>query len=884
MSKSLCAISFSFYLSLICAFVCLVLWQAPAQAQAKQAVKPAPAKVKPLADRLTSPRDGNRPEVDKLRSPRETLKTLYYAVSLYDLFPEMMEEAIACLDLNGLEPRPGIEDATMLALDLEQVLQTLSLPLSSVPDQGVRESVVIYEADGFKIALGHGQDGSWRFDADTLKKLPGMRRAAAERRKKRSSDLSGLRDGFTDPRAAMRQFISDAANGDFFAAARALDLTSFSNEQRRQQGPALAQQLAFVMQRRSFMFRQEVPEMPDGPPYTWHADRNGRIALDRVRLPNGKDSWLFTKQTVRNIPKMYAAARSAEPVSQYVRLGLIVPALEVNAHSATIRKRPDDVPPHLGSPREVLQGFFRTMDAADKDDSRLADALEFLDLENVPAADRGPLGVKLAAKLEAVLRKVRLDLSAVPNDWYAGRQVLGEGQGVRVEILRQRDGCWRFSQETIAKIPEMFDKLAGKANSDEGQGSHLDSARDTLITFQKAAGRREFTMAAECLDMSEIHPSARPELGPVLAFKLKYVLDHVGRFYIQEIPDNSEGPRYVLYRGELGRIALDRRTSDPGKGQWLFTADTVERIELMFRVVLGQPVDATIGDVAGALAEPTIWETPGIWLRLTEPGWMQARVGSLELYQWLGLAVAALVSWAGGRGLMTGVFSRLVAWLLHRSGSALSTSFVASSLRPLTWLASAWIFFRLLTWLDFPLDIAATVFATHKFLLAGLVCWMGLRLIDLSMGIYLNSEVLKPHRSLSDMIMPVSMRIGKMVVILVVATYVIYQIGQIDLLTRFLTGLGVAGLAASLAAQDALKSFFGTLLLIGERAFKIGDRINVTGKEGIVEQVGFRATRLRTADGSVLSIPNAVIASAPIENMGTRSVENEPEQRSSKAA
>ena len=58
------------------------------------------------------------------------------------------------------------------------------------------------------------------------------------------------------------------------------------------------------------------------------------------------------------------------------------------------------------------------------------------------------------------------------------------------------------------------------------------------------------------------------------------------------------------------------------------------------------------------------------------------------------------------------------------------------------------------------------------------------------------------------------------------------------------------------------------------------DRINVGGKEGIVEQVGFRATRLRTAEGSVLSIPNAVIASAPIDNMGASTFE----QPASKAA
>jgi len=868
------------------ALFCLAFWVGPAHGQTAPTIKPPASKAKPLAERLTSPYNADRPLVDKLRSPRETLKTFYYAAMLYDLFPEMMEDAIACLELDALQPRPGLDDSAMIALDLEQILQTLSLPLSGVPDQGVGSSVTIYDADGFTIAMDRGKDGGWRINSATLGELPTMRIAAQERRKKRSGDVSGLREGFTDPRAAMRQFISGAANGDFFAAARALDLTTYSNEQRRQQGPVLAQQLAYVMQRRGFVFRQEVPDAPDGPPYTWHADRSGRIALERVRLPNGKDSWLFTKQTVRNIPKMYAAAQSASPAPQYVRLGMIVPALDVATNTGGVRKPPEDVPQPLGSPRAVLQGFFRTMDAADKDDSRLADALEFLDLENVGgAADREALGAKLAVKLEAVLRKVPLDLTAVPDNWNTGRQVLGEGQGVRVEILRQRDGCWRFSQATVAKIPEMFDKLAGKATSDEGHGSHLDSARDTIITFETSAGRHEFTMAAQCLDLSEIHASARPELGPVLAFKLKYVLDRIGRIYVQEIPDALVGPRYVLYRGDLGRIALEQhQTKDSAKGPWLFTADTVERVEAMFRARLGRPLDESQKDVPGALAGPTFWETPGIWLRLSLPGWMQARAGMLELYQWLGLAVAVMASWAGARALMAGVFSRIVAWLLHRSGSALSTSFVTSSLRPLTWLATAWLFFQFLGWLDLPVEVAGTVFAAHKFLLAALVAWLGLRLIDLSMAIYLNSELLKPHRSLSDMIVPVSMRISKTVLLLVIATYMIYQVGQIDMVTRFVTGLGVAGLAASLAAQDALKSFFGTLLLIGERAFKIGDRIKVGGNEGIVEQVGFRATRLRTADGSVLSIPNAVIASAPIDNMGTSAVDGGLGQRSSKAA
>jgi MscS family membrane protein len=138
------------------------------------------------------------------------------------------------------------------------------------------------------------------------------------------------------------------------------------------------------------------------------------------------------------------------------------------------------------------------------------------------------------------------------------------------------------------------------------------------------------------------------------------------------------------------------------------------------------------------------------------------------------------------------------------------------------------------------------------------------------MAVYTDSELLKPHRSLGDMIVPVTVRVAKAVVVLVVLTYLVYLVGQGDLLGRFLTGLGVAGLAASLAAQDALKSFYGTLLLIGERSFKLGDRIAVNGQEGTVETVGFRATRLRTVEGSLLTIPNSTIATASINNLGAK--------------
>lgn len=847
-----------------------------ATASGQPAKPPAPAAVKEkdrekdksLAERVRSPYEADRPIADKLRTPRETLRTLYFACITCDLFPRMIDDAVACLDLDAMQPRPGPDDAAMLAFGLEDVLQTLALPLTSVANDEGGERTVLHDADGFLVALRRCRDGGWRFSADTLAKLPAMRRAVRDLRKQRPTDLTGYREGFTDPRATLRQFMVDCYYGDFYAASRALDLSSLSDEQRREQGPTLAQQLAFVIQRRGYVFRQEVPYLPDGPTYIWHANAQGRIVLDRVRQPDGKEAWVFTRQTVRAVPRMYEAAQTVEPDGRYVRMGLIIPALNAQT-GPTVRKRPEDVPPHLGSPRALLRGFFQVMTAAETNDARLADALEYLDLKGVPPADRATVGGKLAVKLELVLRKLPIDLTGVADDWNAPPLVLGEAQGVRVEVQRQRDGCWRFTEATLGRLPEMFDKLAGKVRGEHDAASGLDSARDTLVTFQRATSRRNFAAAARCLDLSEINVSAREEVGPVLAFKLRYVLDRLDRVYIQEVPDKPDGLRYILYRGELGRIVLDRKADDPGKGQWLFTPATVERIEAMFRAVLGRAPDESQREAGEVLGPPGFGEAPGAWLRLRLPEWAQVRAGRLDLYQWFGLALAALSSWASARLVMAGV-SAVAASLLHRGGSSLSRAFVTSTLRPFTWLGAAYVFFKLIAGLDLPVGVASAVFAVEKFLLAGLLGWLALRVIDLSMSVYTDSELLRPHRSLSDLVVPVGMRLAKMAVVLVVATYIIYQVGEIELLGRFLTGLGVAGLAASLAAQDAMKSFFGTLLLIGERAFKIGDRIIVGGQEGVVEQVGFRSTRLRTAEDSLLTIPNAVIAAAPIDNMGAR--------------
>lgn len=85
-----------------------------------------------------------------------------------------------------------------------------------------------------------------------------------------------------------------------------------------------------------------------------------------------------------------------------------------------------------------------------------------------------------------------------------------------------------------------------------------------------------------------------------------------------------------------------------------------------------------------------------------------------------------------------------------------------------------------------------------------------------------------------------------------------------------LASLGIGGAALAFASKDTIANFFGSVSLIIDRPFVVGDWIQTLGTEGIVEAIGLRSTRIRTFPKSVVTIPNNVLANANIENWTKR--------------
>jgi len=89
-------------------------------------------------------------------------------------------------------------------------------------------------------------------------------------------------------------------------------------------------------------------------------------------------------------------------------------------------------------------------------------------------------------------------------------------------------------------------------------------------------------------------------------------------------------------------------------------------------------------------------------------------------------------------------------------------------------------------------------------------------------------------------------------------------------ISSLLAGLGIGGLAVAFAAQDTLANIFGAVMIFIDRPFKVGDAVNLEGFEGSIEAIGLRSTRLRTWDGTLVSIPNRTVASTNINNLAAR--------------
>jgi len=248
------------------------------------------------------------------------------------------------------------------------------------------------------------------------------------------------------------------------------------------------------------------------------------------------------------------------------------------------------------------------------------------------------------------------------------------------------------------------------------------------------------------------------------------------------------------------------------------------------------------------------------------PSWARARALGMELWQMLALSLILVVGLALRQIIRLVVKNRLASFA-ERSGALLAAEVVKVFATPGAMLLAALMLRLAYPELGLPLQVAVVAATAVRALIVVAIVLALYRLVDvLAAHLALRAEASESR--LDDQMVPL-VRTSLKLILVVTGILILLQNLNVNV-ASLLAGLGIGGLAMALAAKDTIANFFASVMIFIDRPFRIGDWVKVEEVEGCVEEVGFRSTRIRTMADSLVTLPNAKLAEAKIDNLGAR--------------
>lgn len=387
----------------------------------------------------------------------------------------------------------------------------------------------------------------------------------------------------------------------------------------------------------------------------------------------------------------------------------------------------------------------------------------------------------------------------------------------------------------------------------------LKSPRATMQTFLGAMndikrGQSERLKAAvDTLDLSEVSTLVREERGADLAWMLLDVMDRTRLVLPDALPSRTTGDPWVFHDYESGSVRIARL----GDGSWRFDQATVRNLPAISDEVADRK--RVVGD-----AEDTAHLPFHLRVREYLPAGLKKSIFLLENWHWLGLLLIA----AAGV-LLDALVSGLLR-LFMRGWRGRHSAFRDVSdrmLRPLGLLAMAALWWIGINLLGLPERALLVLLVAVKFLASLAGVWTAYRLVDL-VSAWLEERARHTATKVDDVLAPLITRTLKIFVTVVGLIFIADNL-NVDV-TGLIAGLGLGGLAFALASKDMVQNLFGSITVLLDRTFTVGDWIRVDEREGSVEALGFRSTRIRTFYNSVITVPNSKFITATVDNMGER--------------
>lgn len=394
-------------------------------------------------------------------------------------------------------------------------------------------------------------------------------------------------------------------------------------------------------------------------------------------------------------------------------------------------------------------------------------------------------------------------------------------------------------------------------------------------TFLEAMQNGDYDTALACMDFSE-RTSIPKQSRQDLAYELYQLLSTLWGVDASLVPDQTEAEQFevsVFGDGD-GRIPVDQQedaakmtlTKGP-QGLWSFSTKTVAAIGDLAKKYTPDIEAEEKRDAIDGNGAPKPKPTFALWLESQVPPFYREEHFVLPTYQWICL-LALIVA-----GYLVDVVVQMILRLIRKMRFAktaededLREAFekawtpIGLTAMALTWYYGLWLF-RLP-----DLFRAIIIYGVQLFgIVAG--TWFIFRIIDLVI-VQLIHAAAKRGKKYDDLLLPA---VSKTLKTFTVCIGILIFAESFSLpIVGLLGSLGIGGIAIALAAKETLSNVFGSLTVMVDRPFEIGDWIITEGVEGTVETMGMRSTKIRTFDNSLVTLPNSLLITAKVDNMGRR--------------
>ena len=408
------------------------------------------------------------------------------------------------------------------------------------------------------------------------------------------------------------------------------------------------------------------------------------------------------------------------------------------------------------------------------------------------------------------------------------------------ELVQKRSKVNQVGESPLSESP-----APGAADDELNRGV----PRSSVASFLAAANKRDYIRAAEYLDLHSLPLGMTESQGPELARQLKIVLDRVLWIDLDLVSASPEGDQTDALpdvRDRVGRIAGRERTYDL----------LLQRVPREDGVSIWKFAGVTVADI------PKLYEEFGYGrLEKVFPPWFfDVKIFGIEVWGWTALVVIAITTLPVAF-LLTALLMRMLGFFRPEFAPEIE-QFFTGPVRMLLWVLMGRALIDLTSY-----SVVQHALSEGKTLLVVALAWILLRCLDLTAKLMARRFETRGVTGSRVLLRPAVL----LVKVLVVAGAALLWLENLGYeVTTLLAGLSISGVAVAFAAQKSLENIFGAATLYSSQPVRVGDFCGFGDRIGTIEEIGLRATQVRTLDRTIITVPNAEFATMHLENYSKR--------------